>query len=164
MTARDDAIREVLGRVPSKRYKPATVLGQMAELYPGHMHNIGDHIAQRMEEAGGSEYCPAGRKLAISMEAELLALRNILLSRVLDTGIIDDQGDEHKHLRTVLRLTDQISRLANIIGLEPPEQSKQAPININEAWAKALPTDATDPATCKCPDGCGCKGNSTEAK
>jgi len=133
-SAKDKAIKKLLGREPSRRYKADTVLARLTEAYPGQMHVIAEHISRRLEESGGDD-CPSGRRLAICLEAELLALRNILLGEVVTQGVIDEAGDENKHLRTVLRITDQVSRLANIIGLDPPaEDEKNAPIDVHKLW------------------------------
>ena len=135
MNARDKAIKQLLGRTPSRRYKKDSVLSRMVEKFPGHLHVVAEHLAHRIEESGGED-CPAGRRLTVTMECELLALRNVLLAQVLEDGLTGAEGNEHKHLKTVLRITDQISRLTNLLGLDPPPRDS-APINITALWSES---------------------------
>ena len=144
MKARDAAIKQLLGRTPSRRYKKDSVLSRMVEKFPGHLHVVAEHLAHRIEESGGED-CPAGRRLTVTMECELLALRNVLLAQVLEDGLTGAEGNEHKHLKTVLRITDQISRLTNLLGLDPPPTTN-SPINVTELWGELATDTDTDNA------------------
>ncbi len=143
---RDEAIKAVLGTVPSHRYNPKTTLMCLAEKYPSIMHTVAEHIANRMDEEGDN--IPAGKRLLIELEAEALSIRAVLLAGIVEDGILDEDGNKHSHLPLALRLTGTVSQLVSKIDDAPgsPNTGQDA-ITVNRIWDAAIsgePIEAGD--------------------